>query len=806
MTNQTIFIRRAGFAPLALGLMLSCATQALAQDETPAPAAPVAPAAQSGADDIIVTARRRDERLIDAPVAITAIGGATLQSYSVTRVTDMATLVPSLIAGKAASGSSASIFLRGVGSTALSAGFDQSVSFVIDGLPMSRGREISLPQFDIKGVEVMKGPQALFFGKNTTAGLISITSNGPGDTFETGIKAGYGFKSLEKYVEGYVSGPVTDTFGARFAARYSNAEGAFRNTADKNSTDALGRAQQRYSSRRGRGESFGGRLTLDWDVTDNFNMELKAGATWLEDGGPTDLVERLCAGGRTTPTNASANADCKINGRSDLATLPVEVVRANYRYAGDNGEMYAKFRSQYGVLTSGLTGGAIDVTSITSYYHFKQEDLNNVAGQGYPATFSQLADFDQFSQEIRFQSKLDGPFNFLSGAFYSHGKFVFNTDAYIFPVPVDPASGTAVTFKRDNGFSHDSLSMFVQGTLEFGQFELAGGARYSAEARKSYQRSLAAHPAFAAAFPAGIVLNDKFNDDDISPEVTLRYKPGADTTLYAAYKRGFKTGGFNLSQSLTPAASIEAGQYGSETAEGGEVGLRTLLLNRALSINVTAYSYTYSDLQVQTFDPATIGLIAGNAGKLRTRGVEADFNWRLIDGFSIRGAAAYNDAKYKSFVGQCYGGQTIAEGCDQQLVGAAYSAQDYSGRTPPKAPKFAGRIGGTFKTPLGDSLNLSLTSDVSYTSRYYFTDTLRPDAIQKGFAKVDASAAISGVDDKWTVSLIGRNLTNRLVATSANDIPFTGGSGTGTTSGIRADMSTFIENPREIVVEVGFKF
>ena len=109
--------------------------------------------------------------------------------------------------------------------------------------------------------------------------------------------------------------PITDTFGVRIAARYSNSEGAFKNTAAQDSVDALGRAPPRYSSRRGRSASFGARLTLNWDVTDNFNMELKTGATWMEDGGP--------------------NADCKVDGRSDLSTLPVEVVRANYRYAGD---------------------------------------------------------------------------------------------------------------------------------------------------------------------------------------------------------------------------------------------------------------------------------------------------------------------------------------------------------------------------------------------------------------------------------------------------------------------------------------
>lgn len=810
---------------LATSLAIATIAPAFAAEADQPEAAAQAPEAQApeaqavSNEEIIVSARRRNERLLDAPVAITAVGGEMLGQYQATRVSDIATMVPSLIAGKAASGSSASIFLRGVGSTALSAGFDQSVSFVIDNLAMSRGREISLPQFDIKGVEVLKGPQALFFGKNTTGGLISVTSNGPTDTFEGGIKAGYGFKARERYVEAFVSGPVGDTVRARLAGRYAKSDGAFTNTASDSYTNYIpGQFRTRNSDRRGFAESYGLRGTIAADVTDNFNIEIKAGLTSVVDGGPTDTLERICGSGRTTPLPASPapglafpsspNTDCKIDGRADSAALPTQVAAANFRYARD-GKLYADFKSQYAVMTGTITSDPFDVTSITGYYHFKQTDLNNVSGESYPASFSQLADFKQFSEELRFQSKFDGPFNILFGAFYANGKFVFNTDAYIVPLPLDPINNTYVTFKRDNGFSTDSLSFFAEGTLNLtDQLELSGGARYSHEARNSYQRSLAAHIGFAAAFPGGLGLTDRYRENNLSPQVTLRYKPSNDVTLYAAYKQGFKAGGFNISQVLTPASTVAAGRYKSETADGGEVGLRTQLFDRALTFSLTAYRYVYSDLQVQFFNPTTVSLTAGNAGKLRTQGLEADVTLRVpgVDGFTLRGAAALNDAEYRDFVGQCYPGQTVASGCNLLPAGGAFNGQDYSGRTPPKAPHFAGRVGFTYEAPVGGNMTLRLNSDVSYTSKYNFTDALRPDAVQPAYAKVDASLALSGKDDRWTVSVIGRNLTNKLVVTAANDIPFAGGTGTGTTSGVLADMSAFVDNPREIFVEVGFKF
>lgn len=789
------------------------------------PAADTAPVADDTASapaegEIIVTARRRDERLIDAPVAITALGGAALDNYAVTDFSDMASLVPTMVAGKAASGSSASIFLRGVGSTALSAGFDQSVSFVVDGMPMSRGREIGLSQYDVQRIEVLKGPQALFFGKNATGGLIAVTTNSPRDVLEVGFKAGYGFEAKEKYGEGYISGPLTDSLRARLAFRLSDSDGAFTNSAAPTYLDPLGMERHRNSKHRGGGRTYSGRATIEWDATDNLTFQVKTGYTDQKDGGPTDILERICGGARTTPFSPnpfggpagippSPNADCRIDGRADSSTLPLAVAQANYRYAGD-GRMYSRLKSGYGILTATLESDVFDVTSITSYYRFRQTDLNNVSGEAYPASFSQLADYRQTSEELRFQSKWDGAVNVLFGLFASSNKFIFNTDAYIFPVPISPVTDTYVTFKRDNGFKGSSMSAFGEVTANItDSIELAGGARWSYESRDSYQASLPAHLGFAAAFPAGLRLDDRYRETDVSPQVTLRYKPSRDLTFYAAYKEGFKSGGFNISQTLTPAATVGAGEFGAERARGGEVGARAILLGGALSLNATAYYYDYLDLQVQNFDPVTIGQVVANAGTLRVKGIEGDFNWRS-GGFSLRGAAAFNDASYKDYIGQCYGGQTIAAGCNLLAppAGGAFTSQDYDGRTPPKAPRFAGRIGASYEVPLTASgWTLQLSSDLSYTGKYNFTDTLRPDGVQKAYTKIDAALRVNGPDDRWTIGVIGRNLTNKLVVTAANDIPFAGGTGTGTAgTGVLADMSAFVDNPREVYLEVGFKF
>tara|TARA_R110001606_G_scaffold216728_1_gene364622 strand:+ start:10866 stop:13175 length:2310 start_codon:yes stop_codon:yes gene_type:complete len=763
---------------------------------------------------VTVSARRRDESLKDAPVAITAVSGESMDAYAVTDFTDIANLVPNLILSRAASGGATNIYLRGVGSSPLSAGFDQSVSINIDGLAMSRGREIGLSQYDIEQIEVLKGPQSLFFGKNTTGGVISVTTKDPTDTFEAGLKGGYGFEAEEYYGEGYVSGPLADTLQARLAFRYSDREGAFENTAQPGYPTPLGFQRFPMSDKRGFKEDMSGRLTIQWDPTDAVDVKLKLGASSTEDGGPTDLLERLCGGGRTTPqpangVPASPNTDCRIDGRADSSGLPVEVAAANFRYASDNGALYSKLDSKFAILNASADLGALEVTSITGYYEFKQTDFNNVTGESYPTAFGQLSDFNQMSEEIRFQTQFDGALNFMFGGYASDSEFIFNSDSYIFPVPLDPATGTYVTFKRDNGFEATTLSVFAEGTWDLAeQWELSAGARWSRDERDSYQQALPAHSAFAAAFPGNLRLEDDFSDENISPQVTLRYQPSTNVSFYGAYKEGFKSGGYNISQTLSAAATAGAAQYGSESASGFEAGIRSVLFDGSLSFNATVYDYLFEDLQVQRFNPTTIGLEVDNAGELKTTGAELDFTYLpdALDGLTLRGALSYNKAEYDDYIGACYNGQTISEGCNQVLNGAVYTSQDYSGRTPPKAPEWAGRLGGTYEFPFIGNLTAQLSSDVSYTSEYNFTDELRPDGIQDAYTKWDAAFRLINDAQGWEVSLIGKNLTDELVVGSGNDVPFTGGTGTGTTSGFLADMSVYVENPMEVFLEFKIDF
>lgn len=775
-------------------------------------------------DAIIVTARRREESLQNAPVAVAALTGEKLNQYAVTAVTDLAKFVPGMVVGRQVTGSSASIFLRGVGSSSLSAGFDQSVSFNIDGIAMSRGREIALSQYDLRSVQVMKGPQALFFGKNATGGVIVVDSNNPGSKFEGSISGGYGFQGNETYLDGFISGPLTDTLGARFAFHANNTEGYFKNTAQT----AVDVAQQAVEpgnafvrdpvdSRRGASKSAAGRLTLLFEPNDALTMNLKVSGNYYRDNGAADLYERKCAAGRTTPAPtsgaASPFADCKIDGRSDHARVPVEVART-MRYTRDDGKPYTKLASGSAVLNTVYETEPVDINSITAFYGFRQTSGDDMSGQTRTIYNAQKSTMKQFSEELRVSTKFDGPVNFTVGAYYAHVDFTYNIDSYTNVAPYDPVTETYTTFGRNSGFKGETLSGFFEAVVNpTPTIEFSGGARYSHESKNSFEQFLPANSAYAGIYSQDLLVEDRYREANLSPQATIRWKPNDAITAYAAYKEGFKAGGYNVSQiflaSTTVESALAGGRFNAENARGFEGGIRTTLFNRSLYFNLTAYRYKYTDLQVQFFNPQTLSQVVANAGALRVQGIETDFTWRVpgVRGLGFHGSLAYNDAEYQNFVGQCYAGQTFALGCNQQPVNGVYNGQLYSGRTPPKAPRLGAQFGSSLEVPVADDISMTFTGDMTYSSKYNYTDTLRPDGVQGRFARIDASASIANEAQGWKLSLIGRNLTDKLVVTSANDMPFTGGTGTGTMGvSTMSDLNAVVERGREIYLEARFNF
>ena len=619
------FSRRILLQGTAILLAVTAGQQAMAQDKTK-PAPQTTP--EVSGEDIIVTGRLRAERLQDTPIAITALSGNTLQKEAITDVQGISKMVPLMVVGRQVSGSGASIFLRGVGSSSLSSGFDQSVALNLDGIAMTRGREIINTQYDLKQVEVLKGPQALFFGKNSTGGVVSIATADPGNHFEASVKAGYEFVAAERYIEAMVSSPIAENFGARLAIRASQMDGYFHNTAQPNIThdsaggDSFFRVPQ--SDRLPYGSALAGRLTLKYDTGD-FTATLKASGTHMKDSGV--FYDRVCGNGRTTPLPtlgvADPYADCQANGKVSTASIPEQIAKT-MSFQKPNGDTYDDHKS--GVFALRLDkkiADAITVTSITGYYLYTQHDANSFSGATLGIYSGQETKFRQFSQEFRGITAFDGPLNATVGAYYARGKLNFNFDSAVFNDPVDPATGRYDTFRLRNGFTDQTYSAFGELNLKFGNFELAGGARYSKQKRDSYVNQIYVHPLRLASFAIKYIPQN-YRDDNVSPQATLTWKATPDITLYGAYKQRLQDRRLQHQYLRDAEHHCRLRRFRIGKGEGRRGRLRAKLLNRALSLNVTGYYYDYNGLQVQVFNAVTQAQEVSNVGTLRIQGVEAE--------------------------------------------------------------------------------------------------------------------------------------------------------------------------------------
>jgi len=215
-----------GLASLLVGGM-ALADSPLAYAQS-APADQAQPAAAAGGlEEVVVTARKRQENVQNVPVAITAISGAEMERKDLASLESIAQVTPQLVVVRGSSGSGADLSLRGIGSNFTSIGIEQSVAVNIDGVYYGQGRIINEGFFDMRQVEILKGPQALFFGKNATAGVISFTSNDPGDQFEAMGRLGYETTAQQVIGEGYVSGPINDKVGLRLALRGTDMSGGY---------------------------------------------------------------------------------------------------------------------------------------------------------------------------------------------------------------------------------------------------------------------------------------------------------------------------------------------------------------------------------------------------------------------------------------------------------------------------------------------------------------------------------------------------------------------------------------------------
>jgi iron complex outermembrane receptor protein len=753
--------------------LLVADVQPQAVRSTPPPAArEPAAEANSTLTEVIVTARKRQESILAVPVSETVIGQATLERFATHDLFTLKSQVPGLLMGTSTNSVGTQVSLRGIGTTTINATMDQSISLNIDGLQLSQGVAYQAGMFDVGQVEVLRGPQALFFGKNSPAGVISFRTADPTDEAEVIARAGYEFEAKEKTGEVIVSGPVSPSLKLRLAARYSEMDGFFRN--DAVVIPALGAVTPRYRNVSPT-KSWIVRGTALFRPTDQYDARLKLNYTKDEIRGiaiPFQLGYCPEGTGAVPPLNLPfiTGDDCKLDKHLRLAWMDP----AAFAGIPNDGVEYADTRQLFGTLEQNLRfGQGLTLTSVTGVYDNRFAALHEATATGTAIPLAQDVHFrnKQFTQELRLTSDLKGPLNFMAGGFFQDGQMqnvVILRGNTVIGLPA-----VVQSVKHDVDFR--SLSLFGQGIWNITpELEFAAGARWTHERRTHAEYNM--NPLNG---PLGRValVDPKIKSSNVSPEVTLTYKPSTDLTLFGSYKQGFKSGSFN-SVNFIPGDIRQS--FGDERVRGFEVGLKSRLLDRRMLLNLAAYTYRYKGLQVGANEVGEQPGPGGstnrvfivrtlNAASAKVDGVDFDVSYdpAEIDGLTLRAALSYNRARYGSFDNApCAGGQTIAMGCDQlfDAVSGSFQAQDLSGRPLVRAPKWAGTAGFEYQAALGGGLTLDLAGNANYTSRYSTILLDTPGFFQKGYVKFDASLALRGRDDAWELALIGTNLGNKITS------------------------------------------
>lgn len=765
--------------------------------------------------DIIVSARQRKETLLEAPVAVSAISGEVLDRMAATDTRDLAKLAPSLSINQATSGAGGVIVLRGIGTSPSNAGFDQAVSVNVDGVQTGRARIITLGMLDLAQVEVMKGPQALFFGKNSPAGVINMTSAMPTKELSGYARIGYEFVADEPIVEGAISGPLSDSFGARLAVRYRNMDGWLRNTAGQLTSSPFAgptNLPQAPKTHRPGDDELIGRVTLAYEPAGSpFSATLKVAGMSYHNDGPSAGQQLYNCGAYSKPAVVySGNptvafdpfGDCKFDRNYSNGALP-NGYADNWPTAKQN--PYSKITMVLGSFQANYNTDDFAITAITGLFNSRTRYFDNYDATVYMAYDSaETEKFTSLSQEVRLLSKFESPVNFMIGAYYQNTKLDFINTVLIAPLPVDPATGKYHTWEKPGRTDGDTYSMFGQLIWNVvPTVELAGGVRYTHETKDSTLVNSYVHPPLSGTVlaPQGKLFEDHFKDNNYSPEMTLTWRPNQDLTTYLAYKTGYKSGGFGISTNLIPATiTVDSIRFNSEKIKGFEGGVKARLFDRRMTITSSIYSYKYSNLQVNSFDAATTSFRITNAASARVKGIEVEFNARPTDWLTLNGGIAYNSARYLDYLAGCWTGQTAATGCNVRNANGSFS-QNLAGKPLTRAPDWTANAGFDITIPAGDDLRVGLAGNTRYSDKYYGIDNGNPAGIQPSFWLFDASARVGTADGKWELALIGRNLTNKLYTGYIAEKP-----GAPSTPGTTSQLMALPNRGRQVLLQASTKF
>jgi outer membrane receptor protein involved in Fe transport len=742
--------------------------------------------AETNSGEIVVTAQKREQRLQDVGLSVSAFGSEALATARINAVTELTKIVPGLDVTPSPSGTPV-YTLRGVGFFESTLSAAPSVALYLDQVPLAIPAFGALTAFDVERIEVLKGPQGTLFGTNATGGAINLIAAKPTSNARAGMELEYGrFNTVR--VGAYVSGPISDTLKGRIAVRASRGDDwQYSYTRD----DTLGKTDE-----------VAGRLILDWQPSDRVNLLFNANG-WLNRSDPQ--APQLAR--QTTPADLQAPVGSVTFGQvvpPDFPLLLIPAAPANNRAANWSPD-YRPYRDDRFYQTS-LTANVdlsdtITLTSLTGYSDLRQRKAASYSGTDL-AAFDEAAnpaDAHDFSQELRLASTdSSARLRWMIGGNYQRTFSYERIDA-IYPF--------ASTGFRD-GFTANTLDtrqVFEQwaafGNLEYdltGQLTLKAGIRYTDSSRATVGRvydtpgyvkpisgALGLTQFFNVLIPLAYVplfcpdvtftpvvpgqsvsldpetcvsgdYNATLKEDNVPWSIGIDFKPSDDLLVYANLSRGFKGGAFPL---VNAASQAQFAPVPQEKLTAYEVGFKSSFNDNRIILNGAAFYYDYIAKQTRgkTVDPlfgALEQLVS--IPKSRIYGAELDLTAEPVRGLSLRIAGTYLNTRIKEFNG-IVGAENVGG-----LLFPVFAS--FEGVDLPFAPKFAASASVDYEFPVSATLDAFLGAGLRSQTKSYGSPQLggqnKLDATIDGYTTVDLRAGLTSPDAGWRLMLWGKNVTD----------------------------------------------
>lgn len=734
-------------------------TAAAAQTAPTTQATPANTAGQNQLETVTVTARRRLENNQDVPAPISTIKGSALEEQHLYQVQDLQQLLPNTNSAFIHARQS-SLAVRGIGNNPANEGLEGSVGIVVDNVFLGRPGMAVFDLLDIDQLELLRGPQGTLFGKNTTAGVLNVSTRQPSFTPSADVDISYGSRNYQQY-HVTATAPVTDTVAASIAAYKTHDDGWLTNLNNGEKLDGIDRT--------------GARGQLLWVPNDDFSLRLIADYNDEDSSTGTTVVYGL---GPVPPGKKPWLTQATLAGATRIPTNPDD-----YNVNLDGAQ---EATIHQGGLSAEANWNLNDyrLTSITAgrRWNFRPHNdvdysnANGVADAGYNV------DDSQFSQELRLASPSGTAFEYVAGAYYFHQN-VYNQNFADYGSRADIFLGTPTgLFNNISSIAYghavtDSYALFGQGTYHISPaLDLTAGVRLTDEEKSAEvyrtppvggSAALAAvrnNPAYAGAWDSGELTNSTLSPSGL---LSLGYHFDSNLLGYTSLAHGEKSGGFNINGIASgPTLGADSLRVDPEKANDAELGVKTEWLDRRLLVNANLYLTRISGYQTNTYlqNPVTGLPVAAmtNAGDVESKGLEFDIKAVPLSGLALSLNGSYNDAKYLSF-------SKAPCSAEKQATGATVC--DLSGQPLNGAPRWIFNLDANYQWQVGGGVYQYITANYAWRSGSYGDLSDSQYSWIPAYGLVNAATGWHGKasgNNTWEASLWVKNLFDKHYFLSVN--------------------------------------